>query len=59
MSGKNYTIFRFLIGLVLVLSTTFESNAQFIINGSATDLGGGEYLLTPAQGGKVGTVWSD
>ena len=35
------------------------ANAQFIINGSATDLGNGEYQLTPASGGKVGTVWSD
>ena len=43
---------------MLLLCVTI-SNAQFVINGSASDLGGGEYLLTPAAGKKVGTIWSE
>ena len=30
---------------------------QFIINGSALHSGDGNYLLTPAQGAKAGSIW--
>ena len=37
----------------------FSSNiiGQFILNGSALHSGNGDYLLTPAQGAKVGSIW--
>lgn len=44
----------------LTLATVFSSNAQnsyFTLNGSAVDYGNGEYLLTPASGRQVGSIW--
>lgn len=41
----------------MLLQLSFSSNAQFELNGSATHDGTGNYLLTPASGGKVGSIW--
>ncbi len=48
---------RFFFLLLLLFS--FSIRAQFVINGSAKLLADGEYQLTAAQGGKVGTIWSE
>ena len=32
-------------------------DAQTVLNGEAQDLGAGEFLLTPAAGNKVGSIW--
>lgn len=53
-----YNYAHYLI-LILFLSLSFTGHAQFILNGSSTDLGNGEYQLTPAANGQVGTIWSD
>lgn len=52
-------IFKITPQVILIFTLSLNSYSQFIINGSASDLGGGEYLLTPAQKAKVGTIWSD
>lgn len=49
------------IGVVTLffLLLSLKSQSQFIINGSANLVSQGEYQLTAAQGGKVGTIWSE
>ena len=50
---KKNTYYIFLTFITISLQLT----AQFEINGSATHTGGGDYLLTPASGAKVGSIW--
>ncbi|MBI34858.1 MAG: hypothetical protein CMP67_05770 [Flavobacteriales bacterium] len=44
----------YLIFLIFLSENLF---GQFIINGSALHSGNGDYLLTPAQGAKAGSIW--
>ena len=44
---------------LLILLTHFYSYSQFVINGSARETAPGEYTLTEAKNGQVGTIWSE
>lgn len=45
------------IPLVMLLSPAAFSQTSYVLNGSATDLGGDCYLLTPNEFTQNGTVW--
>lgn len=51
----NTLVFLSLLLPLLLLGGT--ARAQYVINGSAVDQGGGEYLLTPDLGNQVGSLW--
>jgi gliding motility-associated-like protein len=42
---------------LLIILIAFQAKAQFDLNGTAYHNGGGDYLLTPASGQKVGSMW--
>ena len=45
---------------ILLILIIFSNNikSQFVLNGSATHNGNGEYILTPSQGARVGSIWN-
>lgn len=57
------SLLRFFLRGTLFVSICLLSlqsvDAQFTLNGSASDLGSGNYLLTPDQRGIAGTIWSN
>lgn len=53
MTKLNSTYYIFTLLAIL----TFSSRGQFVVNGTAIHSGGGDFLLTPASGAKVGSIW--
>ncbi len=53
MNTLKLTYYLFAVLAIL----TFSSKGQFILNGAATHNGAGDYLLTPASNGQVGSIW--
>lgn len=44
-------------GVLVLILLTLVGKGQFVLNGTAAHSGGGNYLLTPASGKKVGSIW--
>lgn len=55
--NQQFSVFKAWRLSLLLLLFFSRSNAQFIINGTAAKVNVSEYLLTPSQGGKVGSIW--
>lgn len=53
---KVYSPYTYLF-IILLISVPLSAEAQFVLNGSAQDLGGNEFLLTPEAGAQVGAIW--
>ena len=54
---ETMTLRRTLTQLLFLFFLSENISGQFIINGSALHSGNGDYLLTPAQGAKAGSIW--
>jgi gliding motility-associated-like protein len=49
--------YKYLLVFISIINFSQAQTSFFTLNGSAQDFGTGEYSLTPASGGKVGSIW--